>query len=1182
MKFKRNDEDNSSDWMIEALEKERKKISQLADRGATFYIMATNARGTAHLDVGRIDKVAQWYNDNLSIDAICFWRDEIDRRLDRAPASLKLKYSEVLSLEDGLEVVLTSVFATENKRRDQALRLFVAKQYGDDTEIKFRQIDLSNDLLNLFVDIPVGFPRGRREVSPPDLYRAFGSSYFIVQDGDAGALYLQRKRGQPKLGAGALLLEEQGQEFQKLIILEGAPGQGKSTLAQFVCQVHRAKFLGKTHFLTKVTKVHKSTSFRLPIKIDLRDFANFIDNKNPFDKSRPPSNRVRSLEGFLGDLIEYGSGGISLDAFEIIEILTSAPVLIFLDGLDEVADIRQRRNLAGLLGETLNRLNELDADIQIVVTSRPSVFGRVTSFKRYGFVTATLGNIDQTIVTEYAKKWATARKLETGRRREILQILEEKTRHAHFRELTRNPMQLTILLTLIHQYGYSLPDQRTDLYEKYLDLSFVREAEKWPEVQDHQDALVGFIEFLAWHLQSQAEAERAAGSVSQDQIVALARDYLTSQGERNLNLADTLFGGGLERIYVLVARIEGLYEFEIQPLREYFCAHYLYTTAPTTHRESATNGDRAQRFEAIAVNPFWLNVTRFYAGFHERGELGSLVSSLRELISSTDLAASIHARRVGIALLQDRIFTRKPFYQEDLVKTIFDPVGIVVLCLAPGMFPLQGRVYLHPDCGQDVLRSLLFDYIQGPAFGTDISHVIAATIRSNNGGLLSTRYFDSLKGVTGQRRTELLLQMVDTGAIRPFNSSQVEDIICADNPDEAQLFKRVSALALGEAKILVDSKLLAVSYVNGVLHGYPPATRGYFSREEQNLEVFSAILGQSDPMGLNYKSVNPLHLAHNSHGLDQRDRGPAPEEVLRFVSALNAPDPGLLSNNRPGGGPVRFETWSFIAEKARQTFGESWCTCAIAIQAAALKPKEPLRPPLSIADENSPICTRARWARSHKGGASWWLQQRLRCITALDRIFWVGLAIQWTSPTVLKSLSDEIHLIVSELHPDEYNALRRAIFGASNMAVRRDRMREAVLDLSEFSGEVAALIGISFRFKSGNLIYNARQYESDRFSEWLRWQRAYEVADDSGWTDHESMKFLRDSFQWSDWPTLPPIRERYIFAHLTQGFVPNESILKHPEEHSTQEIAETLTWLDESYQVEPLVDVVTREKWVFE
>ncbi|PPJ19602.1 hypothetical protein C5F51_35135 [Nocardia nova] len=90
------------------------------------------------------------------------------------------------------------------------------------------------------------------------------------------------------------------------------------------------------------------------------------------------------------------------------------------------------------------------------------------------------------------------------------------------------------------------------------------------------------------------------------------------------------------------------------------------------------------------------------------------------------------------------------------------------------------------------------------------------------------------------------------------------------------------------------------------------------------------------------------------------------------------------------------------------------------------------------------------------------------------------------------------------------------------------------------------------------------------------------MADDSGWTDHESMKFLRDSFQWSDWPTLPPIRERYIFAHLTQGFVPNESILKHPEEHSTQEIAETLTWLDESYQVEPLVDVVTREKWVFE
>ena len=45
------------------------------------------------------------------------------------------------------------------------------------------------------------------------------------------------------LGAAALLLDSDFQQAEPLVILEGAPGQGKSTIAQYICQVHRKRIL---------------------------------------------------------------------------------------------------------------------------------------------------------------------------------------------------------------------------------------------------------------------------------------------------------------------------------------------------------------------------------------------------------------------------------------------------------------------------------------------------------------------------------------------------------------------------------------------------------------------------------------------------------------------------------------------------------------------------------------------------------------------------------------------------------------------------------------------------------------------------------------------------------------------------------------------------------------------------
>ena len=89
--------------------------------------------------------------------------------------------------------------------------------------------------------------------------------------------------------------------------------------------------------------------------------------------------------------------------------------------------------------------------------------------------------------------------------------------------------------------------------------------------------------------------------------------YLKDEGQDE-TLAKRLFTGMVERVVALVSRVEGTYEFEVQPLREYFAARHLYDTAPYSPPGRESKGTLPDRFDALARDLFWQNVTRFYAG----------------------------------------------------------------------------------------------------------------------------------------------------------------------------------------------------------------------------------------------------------------------------------------------------------------------------------------------------------------------------------------------------------------------------------------------------------------------------------------------------------------------------------------------------------------------------------------
>src|SRR5450755_1388123 len=124
----------------------------------------------------------------------------------------------------------------------------------------------------------------------------------------------------------------------------------------------------------------------------------------------------------------------------------------------------------------------------------------------------------------------------------------------------------------------------------------------------------------------------------------------------------------IERVVALVSRVQGTYEFEVQPLREYFAARYLYDTAPYSPPGNEQQGSKPDRFDAIARNFYWLNVTRFYAGCYSKGELPSLVERLQELASAPGFKVISHPRMLAATLLGDWVFTQNPRSVQQVVE----------------------------------------------------------------------------------------------------------------------------------------------------------------------------------------------------------------------------------------------------------------------------------------------------------------------------------------------------------------------------------------------------------------------------------------------------------------------------------------------------------------------------------
>jgi hypothetical protein len=995
---------------------ERDKIERLIERGATSYYLLTNIGGTSHLDSGSIDRVNLELTKAFGIPTYVWWRDDIDRRIEASSAIL-WRYPELARGQDFLEFLAKQKSEQSYSNSTRAFTAYMQTQHTKEADVKFQQVQIQSSLLDLFTDTPIGqardkLPSKHSLAMSEAAYQSFEASlqrrrqsHFDVDDGDM-------------LAAGWLLTAAPDEGLQR-VVLEGAPGQGKSTVTQYLCQLHRTVALKKAPDIAKIPPDHRESTLRLPMRVDLRDYALWLTGKDPLasEKGVPrPENSDDSLESLIAYQVHRLSGGSGFSINNLAEVLDSSHSILVLDGFDEVADIGTRSKIIEQTRFAGDRLALVCRSLQLIVTSRPAAFILSPGFPERDWAHLALLPMRREQIIGYTDRWINARGVAPKDAKDFKELLLDRINRPHIRSLAQNPMQLAILLNLISTKGMSLPDKRTALYDSYMDLFFGREAEKDGTVRENRDILLQIHQYVAWILQLDAERPGGTGSISQSDLQELVGRFLTEKEHKGDVLK--LFTGAVERVGALVSRVQGMLEFEVQPLREYFAGKFLYETAPYSPPGAERRGTKPERFAGLAKRPYWSNVIRFYAGCYSSGELLSLVDGLEDLAESSEFSLRIHAMQLSVLFLGDYVFAQEPRTVRKVVELITRGDNFRYLVANRSAWE-ESRLSLPDNCGRAEMTKVAYSQFDELAQASFLSR-IGAVLRMNSP--LEDRWA-FWKQLPGAKRWKLVAARA-LGIIEEADQEKISELVLRYSSDV------ITALIQSNRwdDLNIDQRILgiknAVTPVSDV-HGTRPDMGRRIRQDMALYRVFLLL----HPYTYSFLSYNrdaavPMAAMFSRYGFVFS--GQLDEDTSRFdEKGLNDIIHACYraTNITVVSWSTELTAWSDIIESARRTWGDSFRLNALASIAAGIKSKDVRAKGFSdLHDPNLPLAERARHARL-RTSVVWWKEQLLaaNCDLALDLA--LTILFSWAPGSVLRELSSDVCIILDRLSSDRWSSL---------------------------------------------------------------------------------------------------------------------------------------------------------------
>ncbi|MBC8450302.1 MAG: SUMF1/EgtB/PvdO family nonheme iron enzyme, partial [Chloroflexi bacterium] len=358
---------------------------------------------------------------------------------------------------------------------------------------------------------------------------------------------------------------------EQQMVLLGGPGSGKSTFANYLtlCLAGARLEQGQSSeapddgWLTHLEPAWSHGPL-LPLQITLRHFA----------ASDWCDGTAAGLWSFVADTL--AAQGLADFAPCLRQQLLDGGVMVLLDGLDEVADPKEREavrdavtDFAATHGHPANRY---------LVTSRGYAYQHPWELERFAAHTLAPFNqeqIDAFIGCWYDEVCLLGWKSETEAE-DLTSRLQAATRRPDLAPLARSPLQLTMMASLHFSWG-RLPDDRVELYQEMVRLLLVR----WQEARLGEDVgvtqavsagkLESALERVAFVAHRAQEGPEGTADVSEVMLRSVLKDYLEGSWDRAGELVTYI----QERAGLLTERGPGVYTFPHRSYQEYLAGSYL-------------------------------------------------------------------------------------------------------------------------------------------------------------------------------------------------------------------------------------------------------------------------------------------------------------------------------------------------------------------------------------------------------------------------------------------------------------------------------------------------------------------------------------------------------------------------------------------------------------------------------
>ena len=421
--------------------------------------------------------------------------------------------------------------------------------------------------------------------------------------------------------------------------VRGGPGQGKSTIGQYVCQLQRAALILEEEgpivvpsvrtLAEEVRQVAESVGFwpsspRVPLTIELREYAQWFGQRDP-----------QSARGILTFLAEKISAGVEQEVLvgTIKRALEVGGWLAVFDGLDEVPNDVKDKVASEVCHFVDNIVVEKNCDLLTLCTSRPQ--GYSGQFSEMDGPTIDLANLSVERALMCAKPV-----LELGRTEaeatKALQVLEAAIQSSSVQELMTTPLQSHIMAVVIRDGGRP-PDRRWQLFTNFYQVIRRREAnrnladERLAKLLREDEQLLKTVHNrLGFVLQARAETSQGAQtSLNRTEFEALVKKAVELMKDSDIeSTIEILMEATTNRLVLVSTPDDGnSVRFDIRPLQEFFAAEFLY--------DSVDADELRERMETLSGDSHWREVIHFLMSAlvenNRKTELAVAVSVLEEL-----------------------------------------------------------------------------------------------------------------------------------------------------------------------------------------------------------------------------------------------------------------------------------------------------------------------------------------------------------------------------------------------------------------------------------------------------------------------------------------------------------------------------------------------------------------------